>query len=247
MNPSYSPFELSKTGILFDDSNNEFPTKLFGYVESKPFKAVSNGDTFFVFNHSGEAVIKTKEGEFMMKAESYAAIPDEVEIVGGRGIVVQRIKYTGFFHLGGRLEHKGRLKYIDGCTDSLLIPPVKKGDACFNLLYFPKHIVQTQHTHPDKRIGMIVSGRGKCITPWGNIELSPGQVFIIKEEGIKVQYKGIFALTGTHSFETDDSEMRVVAFHPTSDFGPEDEEHPMINRTIVNGVSAKNIKSIRTV
>lgn len=247
MNPSYSPFELTGTGLLFDDSINKFPTKLYGYVESKPLKLESEGDTYFVFNHRGEALIKTEEGEYTMKAESYASVPNKVEIIGGNGIVIQSIKYNAFFHLGGRLEHKGRLKYIDGCTDSLLIPPVKKGDACFNLLYFPKNINQTQHTHPDKRIGMIVSGKGKCITPWGNIDLVPGQVFIIHEEGVKKQFKGIYALTGTHSFETTDEEMRVVAFHPTSDFGPEDEEHPMINRTIVNGVSAKNIKEIRTV
>ena len=246
-NPSYSPFELIKTGLLFNDSDNINPTKLFGYVESKSLALTSEGDTFFIFNHSGETVIKTDEGEFTLQPEMYASVPNKVEVIGGNGIVIQSIKYNGFFHIGGKLERKGRLKYIDGCTDSLLIPPVKKGDPCFNLLYFPKNISQTQHTHPDIRVGMIVSGKGKCITPWGKIDLIPGQVFVIHEEGKKIQHDGIYALSGTHSFETKDSEMRVVAFHPTSDYGPVDEEHPMINRTIVNGVSAKNIKDIRTV
>jgi hypothetical protein len=40
--------------------------------------------------------------------------------------------------------------------------------------------------------------------------------------------------------------MRVVAYHPDSDFGPQDEDHPMINRTIVDGVSASKIDAIRT-
>jgi hypothetical protein len=40
--------------------------------------------------------------------------------------------------------------------------------------------------------------------------------------------------------------MDVIAFHPDSDFGPEDENHPMINRTIVNGVSANAIDEIKT-
>jgi hypothetical protein len=246
-NPSYSPFELTKTELLFNDSDNTNPTKLYGYVESMPLSLSSEGDTFFVFNQSGETLIKTDEGEFTLKPEMYASIPNRVEVIGGNGIVIQSIKYNGFFHIGGKLERKGRLKYIDGCTDSLLIPPVMKGNPCFNLLYFPKGISQTQHTHPDKRVGMIVSGKGKCITPWGKIDLVPGQVFIIHEEGKKEQHGGIFAMTGTHSFETNNEEMRVVAFHPTSDFGPVDEEHPMINRTIVNGVSAKNLKDIRTV
>ena len=40
--------------------------------------------------------------------------------------------------------------------------------------------------------------------------------------------------------------MDVIAFHPDSDFGAEDEFHPMINRTIVKGVAANKIDEIRT-
>ena len=40
--------------------------------------------------------------------------------------------------------------------------------------------------------------------------------------------------------------LRVVAFHPDSDFGPEHDFHPMINKTIVDGTSARLIESIRT-
>ena len=41
-------------------------------------------------------------------------------------------------------------------------------------------------------------------------------------------------------------EMDVVAFHPDSDTGPQPDDHPMVNRTIVDGVSATNIAAIRT-
>eukprot|EP00968_Pinguiococcus_pyrenoidosus_P010274 scaffold803_cov310-Pinguiococcus_pyrenoidosus.AAC.187 len=42
-----------------------------------------------------------------------------------------------------------------------------------------------------------------------------------------------------HAFATKgDEQMCVIAFHPDSDFGPQDECHPMINRTIINGRSA---------
>ena len=51
---------------------------------------------------------------------------------------------------------------------------------------------------------------------------------------------------GNHKFRTFDSEMRVIAYHPDSDFGPQDEDHPMINRTMVDGVSANKIDKIRT-
>jgi hypothetical protein len=51
---------------------------------------------------------------------------------------------------------------------------------------------------------------------------------------------------GEHAFATSDDELTVIAYHPDSDFGPEDEDHPMINRTIVNGKSARYIDEIRT-
>ena len=38
----------------------------------------------------------------------------------------------------------------------------------------------------------------------------------------------------------------MIAFHPDSDFGPAPEDHPMINRTMVDGVSASRLDDIRT-
>ena len=131
------------------------------------------------------------------------------------------------------MEEVGRLKYIDGCTDSLLIPPIMLGDPCLNLLFFPPKIHQTQHTYPSMRVGMVVRGRGCCVTPYEEATLAPGVVFVIPTDGL-------------HSFHTEDSSMTVIANHPESDFGPTHEEHPMINRTIVNGVSASKIAEIRT-
>ena len=150
---------------------------------------------------------------------------------------------------GGPVEKKGRLKYIDGCTDSLLISPVKKGDPCLNHLHFPKQINQTLHTHPSHRIGIVANGAGECITPFGNTLLEKGMIFIIKEWNGKDYSTGLDGLiyeNGIHAFKTQDSSMDVIAFHPDSDFGPEDDNHPMINRTIVNGSSAKNMIDIRT-
>jgi hypothetical protein len=40
--------------------------------------------------------------------------------------------------------------------------------------------------------------------------------------------------------------MTVIAYHPDSDFGATHEDHPMINRTMVDGISAAKIDEIRT-
>ena len=144
-------------------------------------------------------------------------------------VIVSREDWHGLPMVGGVLENEGRLKYIDGCTDSLLVPPVKMGDPCLNLLYFPPGIEQTMHTHPSDRIGVILSGRGVCRAvndgAEERIDLEPGMLFCIHAGG-------------EHAFSTDDSELRVLAYHPESDFGPTDDEHPMLNRTIIDGVSA---------
>jgi hypothetical protein len=95
----------------------------------------------------------------------------------------------------------------------------------------------------------VAKGRGLCKTPFGDIPLEEGMIFVIKEwdgELKAIGLDGQWHPFGEHSFQTFDEAMDVIAFHPDSDFGPQDEFHPMINRTIVGGVSARNIDNIRT-
>jgi hypothetical protein len=52
---------------------------------------------------------------------------------------------------------------------------------------------------------------------------------------------------GVHKFQTPyGQDLRVLAFHPDSDFGPTHQFHPMLNRTMVDGVSASLIPTIQT-
>ncbi|MDA7933940.1 AraC family ligand binding domain-containing protein [Akkermansiaceae bacterium] len=182
---------------------------------------LSDDGTHFLFVTEGQATLRFLDLEFPLPAGMYAAVPGSCEISGGAGIAVTRKGFHGFFNLGGPIEEEGRLRYIDGCTDSLLIPPVRWGDPCLNLLHIPANTHQSQHTHPSHRVGVIVSGRGHCITPDGKIPLVPGLVFVIPEES-------------QHSFHTENKALRVIAYHPESDFGPTDETHPMVNKTILS-------------
>ena len=64
--------------------------------------------------------------------------------------------------------------------------------------------------------------------------LEPGTIFVIPSDA-------------PHAFETADGDaLDVIAFHPDSDFGPTPTNHPMVNRTIVDGVSAARIPEIQT-
>lgn len=164
----------------------------------------------------------------------FSVFGDKVHLDGGSGIVFTTDKYVPQFLFGGPVEDWGRLKYIDGCTDSLLIPPVKFGDPCLNALYFPENINQTEHVHPSLRAGLVIRGQGECVTPHARTPLEPGVCFIIETDGL-------------HYFRTEAGKsMTVIAFHPDSDMGPKDDDHPMVNRTIVDGVSASKIEAIRT-
>ncbi|MFN8575258.1 MAG: AraC family ligand binding domain-containing protein [Candidatus Sericytochromatia bacterium] len=218
-------FDINDSTFI-DLSDNSFPSILRTW-HGNSFDLEENSTHFgFVFEDNIDILKDTKS--FKIYKDMYFSINCESKLKpqkNSKGFVVSRIGYNGFFNIGGEIENKGRYKYIDGCSDSLLISPVKFGDPCLNLLYFPKNINQTPHTHPSLRIGMIVKGEGFCLLDDQEIELKSGKVFIINENIL-------------HSFKTIDSEMLIVVYHPESDFGPTDNNHPMINKTIINGISA---------
>lgn len=147
-----------------------------------------------------------------------------------RIMAVHSSLFTPLRTFGGPVEPKGRLRYIDRCSDTLLIAPPRLGDPCLNLLHFPPGIHQTAHTHPSVRCGAIASGAGYCIDGDNNrLDLLPGMMWIIPKDVV-------------HSFHTADSgdNLNVIAYHPDTDWGPEDETHPMLNRTWVDGTKIDN-------
>ena len=195
--------------------------------------AVPTEGTHFGFVTHGPTELSCLAGRFTLDSGMYFRVPGECQLTGGTGILSTRCDDTGLFCLGGPIEHTGRLRYIDGCSDTLLISPVVCGDPCLNLLYIPAHTRQTAHVHPTLRAGVIVTGTGQCCTPNGSTELYPGLAFVIPPDR-------------EHSFHTSDDSLLVVAWHPDSDTGPTHDDHPMVNRTIVDGVPASQISEIRT-
>lgn len=234
-------------GVISDVSQSQHPTMVLGWGHEGKSLELSSKATHFCFVVKGEAKItiprlENKPLRFNVCAGMYFAINGIGTIEGGTGIVISRLGCNGLFQIGGPIEELGRFRYIDGCSDSLLIPPVMKGYPCLNHLHFPKGISQTRHTHPSIRVGIVARGKGNCVIPTNedgsgpdiSLPLVPGQVFIIPENG-------------QHCFFTAESTMDIIAYHPDSDTGPDDDNHPMINRTIVNGMSASKLTDIRTI
>lgn len=210
----------------------------FGQVDG--WRPVTMGDVQVVawrgvYGHDGRgtafvvamesATVGVEFGSFSLCATGHAVVPVPASVEGGSGLVITDRSHRGLFVVGGPTEPAGRLAYIDGCSDTLLVPPVSRGDPCLNLLHLPAGVVQSDHDHPGVRAGMILDGEGRCV-------LGDGTVFSLTKGVIFVLGSGV-----THRFETRLVPMSVVAWHPDSDFGPTDDDHPMLNRTFRPGTS----------
>ncbi|MBK1835371.1 cupin domain-containing protein [Roseibacillus ishigakijimensis] len=209
-----------QTGLLADFAHQPYPTSLSAWA-GEPL-ALPAGATHYGFLWRGSSQLAATPGTFPLIAGMSFCSPGPVRLSGpGHGLVITSHHHRGLFSLHGPVEETGRLRYIDGCTDTLLIAPPRLGDPCLNLLHIPPATAQTSHTHPSLRAGLVISGQGECRTPQGVHPLTPGQIFAIPAQA-------------EHSFHTGPhSSLRVLAYHPDSDFGPTDEDHPMVNRTII--------------
>ena len=238
-------FKLTKDyfGLVEDDNDG---TKIWGFenesqdreVISQSLEHATKGGCFG-YVHKGIVVVKDGDVAFMVEAGfwfSTRQVPTISFVEGEYRVVVWQLEdYTGSLS-SGLVEDEGKLNYIDGCKDTMLHAPIKFGDPCLNALYMPSGVDQTAHTHPSTRTGFIIKGGARCETPAGTFDLEEGEIFFLRKEAL-------------HKFRTDHAEdinMKLVAYHPDSDFGPTDEIHPMINRTMVEGVSASTLKDIQT-
>ena len=218
-----------------------YPSSITAFKKSNSLFTI--GSTFYGYVLSGIVTIKTIKNSthlgLTIGSGGFFAFPDSVNFEiknDGVLIVIERLGLRSMPAVGIRESH-GRLAYIDGCSDSILVHPSRSGDAVLNHLHFPKGILQTQHTHPSIRLGIVAEGHGHAwqkklaFTDGWKIELNAGGIFCLQESEL-------------HSFMTTDCSMDIIAFHPDSEDGPTDSKHPMISRTYINhgggNISDKN-------
>jgi hypothetical protein len=216
---AFLAFDLRSAGKLYEHGD------LSVHALSREPLVVNEGSSCWVLVTEGEA-IATLDGSsgsdrFSLRAEHYLTAPGPASIAGGAGLAIVLANYRSVRQLGGPLEPAGRLRYVDGCSDTLLVCPPRLGEPCLNHLHIPAQTDQSEHTHPSLRVGVIARGRGVCRTPAGDVPLTQGLGWLIPS-GLR------------HSFITREQALDVFAWHPDSDFGPTDEDHPMINRTLLS-------------
>ena len=217
-------------GKLLTDLHSNMPLTVYGYEtisagnSDKRKISLPQHNSFWGFVQCGQIQIKTALVDWTIKVGQWFCVNDFSDSAltlspGTKVFLVGYDNHQGLNSMGGPLEKKGRLKYIDNCTDTILYSPPLKGDPCLNFLHFPEHIDQTEHFHPSLRCGIVSSGRGVCIVEDQTYSLEAGTIFFIPADLV-------------HKFCTNgESDLNVIAFHPDSDWGPTNEMHPMINRT----------------
>jgi hypothetical protein len=213
-----------KNGDKLDATQTMYPSCLEvieGRCEVKGRTMTSYG-----YVTSGRASICASLFEVKADQGTFFSVPGDFLIeAAGQVVLIQRLGFRGLL-VAGRMEQAGRLSYI-GCSTTILVPPPRMGDPVLNHLHIPSGFDQAQHTHPSIRLGVVAKGTGLAYSsePGGAWEeqLKPGTVFLLDAHEM-------------HSFSTISStnELDVVAYHPDSDYGPTDGEHPMLTRTYLS-------------
>jgi len=99
-------------------------------------------------------------------------------------------------------------------------------DPVLNHLHIPPGIDQSQHIHPSVRLGVIARGSGRAYGRGDNENweepLGAGTIILLDAQD-------------QHSFSTVSNRdgLDVIAYHPDSDWGPTDGDHPMLSRTFL--------------
>lgn len=202
MYPSYS--------LMIKELNYEVASKDIGWSTLMGF---SLGKTIITVGDEEHTINPNQYFSFKVKNKNV-----KFNVIENNLFAVFRLGFLGANLIGElELNEKGKLSYIDGCSDSLLVYPPRLGDPSLNYLYFPEGINQSFHTHPSIRIGCVIDGHGYSDTKISQV-LKRGDFFCLEEHEL-------------HRFKTEGSEMKIIAFHPDGDWGPTDENHTMLNRT----------------
>ena len=212
---------IDKTETMYPSLGNIFDRDLLGDLgrfNSAPFS------TTYGYVFSGEITLPSEKVVSQGEYFSFWSRDPALFEYTGKVVTFTRIGFKGQ-NVIGTLEDKGRLVYIDGCTDTLLVYPPRSGDPSMSALYFPPNTDQTMHIHPSIRMGTVVRGNGSAII----VDKDNEEVGITLEEGM------LFCLEENekHKFRTSSKPLVIIAFHPDGDWGPTDENHTMINRTYV--------------
>jgi len=198
------------------------------------YLALPEDASHYIMVYSGRAFIGHRGEMKAVEEGCYGVFPGRAELTGeGVALVVSCSGYRALAMQGGPVEDTGRLRYIDRCTNTVLLPPPVRGEPCLNFLHLGAGVTQTPHTHPTIRIGIVLKGNGACGTAHGTLPMTVGSLFVIPPETL-------------HSFQASNESMKIIIFHPDSVDGPSHASNTMLNNTFIDGTTAQGASHLRT-
>jgi hypothetical protein len=214
-------------GFSFDASSTMYPSRL-RVISSPHARIESPSGTIYGIVLQGSRRIRSGSFSAELPQGGFFSCVSSVDLDGhGTTVVFERLGFMGV-QSAGVCEAHGRLAYIDGCSTSILVMPPRCGDSVLNLLHVPPGVLQSEHFHPSIRFGVVLSGQGVAFgashhgTEKWEMALSPGAVFYLPA-------------MERHAFQTvgQKEPLNIISYHPESDWGPTDESHPMLTRTLL--------------
>jgi mannose-6-phosphate isomerase-like protein (cupin superfamily) len=190
----------------------------------------------FGYVFTGRSQITQADGSgYLLNAGMYFSLPG-AGLIGGEkssGFVITCTGFNHAFTLGGPVAAPGEFAYIDGGRTDILLSPMRQGDPGLYGLHFPPGVDQTMHDHESDRVVLVVSGSGCCLTPDQRCDFVPGMVLRIPRKE-------------KHKFMTFTENLSLVIFHPDSEIGFSDTNHPMLLQTYIDGISAAQLTHLHT-
>jgi len=168
--------------------------------------------------------VNTLENEYKIPKNSSAWIINKESVsVKNWGVCFGKVIITIYGYIPpnrtAQINLKTYLPYINGCSTNNILPPIRSGDPCMQLLKIPAGCSeQKHHIHSTDRVVYVLSGSGTAVSGVGsNIEkhkLVEGKTLILHA-------------MEPHHFETDDQDLIVVPMHIWSSTNDEF-NHPMM-------------------
>ncbi|NJM13520.1 MAG: cupin domain-containing protein, partial [Synechococcaceae cyanobacterium SM1_2_3] len=112
---NFTPLTI-EPGLLLDLET----VQIWGWRE-QPLTLPGGATTYGMVTAGSGELRDAETGPFALCAGMFFALPDGGRIKGGSGLAITVSGYRGLRQIGGPLEQAGRLRYIDGCSDTLLI------------------------------------------------------------------------------------------------------------------------------
>lgn len=226
---SFSLFTDSTPGLILDNSDHYFyPTRTYRVVNGEGV-TLRQDCNYFGYVTGGIAKISFgTRPKYSFIAGMYFSSPGTFKLENTtcqHSLVLiemlpekhyETIGFSSFFTMGGPLETKGRLSTGEGLTQTTLIPPMRTGEPSLVHQHYTSDVVEAHKVRPHYSLSIVSRGTGYCTSPFGNVRVEAGNVFLIKESGYNYApgMDGQPHPVGKHGMETRNSSMDLITFLP---------------------------------